>query len=94
MVLRVLAWPQHGDQKINANLVTSIGLGIWEKSWGWGGEQIVMREQIAEKVRQMMGNEFLRSQAMHIREEARNRIELHRSSKKGLTELIKMWKKE
>ncbi|XP_044480129.1 UDP-glycosyltransferase 708G1-like [Mangifera indica] len=92
--VRVLAWPQHGDQKINANLVTSIGLGIWEKSWGWGGEQIVMREQIAEKVRQMMGNEFLRSQAMRIREEAGNRIELHRSSKKGLTELIKMWKKE
>ncbi|KAJ0100386.1 hypothetical protein Patl1_21827 [Pistacia atlantica] len=92
--VHVLAWPQHGDQKINADLVERIGLGTWEKSWSWGGGEIVMREQIAEKIKEVMGNKLLRSQAMRIREEARNGIELGRGSKKGLTELIKMLKKE
>ncbi|KAJ0043357.1 hypothetical protein Pint_19141 [Pistacia integerrima] len=92
--VHVLAWPQHGDQKINADLVERIGLGTWEKSWSWGGGEIVMREQIAEKIKEVMGNKLLRSQAMRIREEARNGIELGGGSKKGLTELIKMLKKE
>lgn len=41
-----------------------------------------------------MGNELLRSQAMHIREEARKGTEPGRSSKKGLTELFEMWMRE
>ncbi|KAJ4707375.1 Glycosyltransferase [Melia azedarach] len=61
--VRVLAWPQHGDQKINADLVERFGMGIWPKSWGWGGEVIVKGGQIAEKVREVMRNELLKMQA-------------------------------
>lgn len=90
--MRVLAWPQHGDQKINADVVERIGMGIWAQSWGWGGEAIINGEQIAENIREMMGNDLLRIQAMCIREEARTAIEQGGSLKKRLTELIEMWK--
>ncbi|KAK3199431.1 hypothetical protein Dsin_022846 [Dipteronia sinensis] len=74
--VRVLAWPQHGDQKINASLVERIGLGIWESSWGWGGKDIVKGQQIAEKVSELMGNELLRMKAVSVREKARAGMEL------------------
>lgn len=27
--VQVLAWPQHGDQKINTDVVERTGMGIW-----------------------------------------------------------------
>lgn len=92
--VRVLAWPQHGDQKINADLVERFGMGIWPKSWGWGGEVIVKGGQIAEKVREVMRNELLKMQARSIGEETRTGMEPGGRSKKGLTELTETWKKE
>ncbi|KAI9185073.1 hypothetical protein LWI28_003895 [Acer negundo] len=93
--VRVLAWPQHGDQKINASLVESIGLGIWESSWGWGGEDIVKGQQIAEKISELMGNELLRMKAVSVREKARAGMELGETSvkMKALAKLIETWKK-
>ncbi|KAH9676670.1 glycosyltransferase [Citrus sinensis] len=88
----ILAWPQHGDQKINADVVERTGMGIWVQSWGWGGEAIMKGEQIAENISEMMGNELLRIQEMRIREEARTAIEQGGSLKKRLTELVEMWK--
>lgn len=32
----MLAWPQHGDQKINAELVEKAGLGLWAREVGEG----------------------------------------------------------
>ncbi|KAH9740267.1 UDP-glucose:2-hydroxyflavanone C-glucosyltransferase [Citrus sinensis] len=90
--VQVLAWPQHGDQKINADVVERTGMGIWVQSWGWGGEAIMKGEQIAENISEMMGNELLRIQEMRIREEARTAIEQGGSLKKRLTELVEMWK--
>ncbi|KAK3199440.1 hypothetical protein Dsin_022855 [Dipteronia sinensis] len=94
--VRVLAWPQHGDQKINASLVERIGLGIWESSWGWGGKDIVKGQQIAEKVSELMGNELLRMKAVSVREKARAGMELGGTSEKmkALAKLIETWQKD
>lgn len=91
--VRILAWPQHGDQKINADLVERIGLGMWVKSWGWGEEDMLVKaEDIAERVREIMGNDSLRLQALHIKEEARVAVVDGGSSTKTLTALIETWK--
>ncbi|GFY82947.1 UDP-Glycosyltransferase superfamily protein [Actinidia rufa] len=90
----VLAWPQHGDQKMNAFVVERIGLGMWVEDWGWGGgERVVRSGKIGEKVREMMGNELLREQAGKVKEEARRAVGDGGSSKKGLIELIEIWNK-
>lgn len=89
----VLSWPQHGDQKINANLVERIGLGMWVKSWGWGGDGVVVKaEEIAERVGELMGNALLRLKATHLREEARMAVIEGGSSYKTFTDLIETWK--
>ncbi|KAJ6402512.1 hypothetical protein OIU84_014585 [Salix udensis] len=91
--VRILAWPQHGDQKVNADIVERIGLGTWVKSWGWGQETVVNRAEIAEKIREIMGNESLRIQALGIKEEARKAVGSGGSSNEGLSELINIWRK-
>ncbi|XP_011004652.1 PREDICTED: UDP-glycosyltransferase 88A1-like [Populus euphratica] len=91
--VKILAWPQHGDQKVNADIVERIGLGTWVKSWGWGGEMIVNRAEIAEKIGEIMGNESLSVQALGIKEEARKTVGVGGFSNKGLSELINMWRK-
>ncbi|KAM1130529.1 hypothetical protein ACFX1X_045689 [Malus domestica] len=41
-----------------------IGLGMWDKSWGWGDREMVVKtEDIAHTVSEMMGNELLKLQA-------------------------------
>ncbi|XAR51695.1 hypothetical protein NMG60_11006401 [Bertholletia excelsa] len=80
----VLAWPQHGDQKVNAEVVEKAGLGVWVREWGWGGEKLVKGEEIAEKISEMMGNEKLKNAARRIGEEARNAWESGGSSETGL----------
>ncbi|KVI02479.1 UDP-glucuronosyl/UDP-glucosyltransferase [Cynara cardunculus var. scolymus] len=45
----VVAWPQLGDQMVNAGVVETAGLGIWEKGWGWLGVKLVKGEEIAER---------------------------------------------
>ncbi|KAG6779340.1 hypothetical protein D5086_008726 [Populus alba] len=91
--VKILAWPQHGDQKVNADIVERIGLGTWVKSWGWGEEMTVNRAEIAEKIGEIMGNESLRIQALGIKEEARKTVGVGGYSNKGLSALINMWRK-
>ncbi|GMN32631.1 hypothetical protein TIFTF001_049794 [Ficus carica] len=89
----MLLWPQHGDQKINADLVERIGVGMWAKSWGWGGEAMVVKgEEIAEKVGEMMGNGILRLRAAEVRNDARMAVREGGSSYKRLANLIESWK--
>ncbi|KAK9924989.1 hypothetical protein M0R45_033330 [Rubus argutus] len=47
-------WPQHGDQSVNAEIVDKAGLGIWERKWGWGLEELVGEE--ARKATGLDGN--------------------------------------
>ncbi|KAB5560979.1 hypothetical protein DKX38_005936 [Salix brachista] len=75
------------------DIVERIGLGTWVKSWGWGQETVVNRAEIAEKIREIMGNESLRIQALGIKEEARKAVGGGGSSNKGLSELINIWRK-
>ncbi|KAF6147672.1 hypothetical protein GIB67_003003 [Kingdonia uniflora] len=68
----MLAWPQGGDQKINANVVESRGLGLWVESWGWGGGELVKAEEIGTKIRELMINERFKIEAAHVKEKANN----------------------
>ncbi|KAG5624197.1 hypothetical protein H5410_009415 [Solanum commersonii] len=43
-----MAWPQHGDQKLNAEVVEKAGLGRWVEEWGWGEENLVNGGEITE----------------------------------------------
>ncbi|KAK6936778.1 UDP-glucuronosyl/UDP-glucosyltransferase [Dillenia turbinata] len=52
----MLAWPLHGDQRVNAEVVEKAGLGIWERGWGWNGEKLVKAEEIGKKVKEIMSN--------------------------------------
>ncbi|KAJ7953881.1 Glycosyltransferase [Quillaja saponaria] len=67
----ILAWPQNGDQKINAEVVVTNGLGMLMKNWGWGGEIFVKGEEIGEAIKELMGNELLKMKAAELKEEAR-----------------------
>ncbi|KAI5665692.1 hypothetical protein M9H77_15545 [Catharanthus roseus] len=67
----ILAWPQHGDQKMNAEAVENAGLGLWIRSWGWAGEKLVKRDEIRDKLTEMMTDSRLRYNTKRLKEEAR-----------------------
>lgn len=69
----VLAWPRHGDQRVNAEVVRRCGLGIWEEEWSWEGENGVVRgEAIARCVRRLMDDEGVRASAARVGVAARS----------------------
>lgn len=84
----LLAWPQHGDQRVNAEVVEKAGLGIWEKDWGWGVERLVKGEEIGRKIGELMENEKLRDRARKVGEEARKARGTDGSSDKVLMGVI------
>nr|GEU34552.1 UDP-glycosyltransferase 13-like [Tanacetum cinerariifolium] len=84
----LLAWPQIGDQKVNAGVVEAAGLGVWDKSWGWLGERLVKGEEIAKMVKTVMCDENLRENARKIGEEGMNATKVGGSSYKVLTEIV------
>ncbi|KAK3026215.1 hypothetical protein RJ639_040500 [Escallonia herrerae] len=86
----VLAWPQAGDQKINAGVLEKAGLGLWVRDWGKGGERLVKGEEIGDKVIELMGNEKLRAKARKVGEEARKAGMAGGGSDKALMEVIEM----
>ncbi|KAJ7953880.1 Glycosyltransferase [Quillaja saponaria] len=90
----ILAWPLHGDQMINAEVVETIGLGMWVRSWGWVGETVVKGAQIEEAIKEMMGNESLRLKAAELKEAGRKAIGIGGSSEVTLNRLIDEWKKK
>ncbi|KAK6155048.1 hypothetical protein DH2020_009296 [Rehmannia glutinosa] len=87
----VLAWPQHGDQKMNAEIVEKVGLGIWMKEWGWGGETLVAGKEIGRLVAQIMGDLNIKKKAKIVREKAREACEIGGSSEKVFSDFIKMF---
>ncbi|KAF6160641.1 hypothetical protein GIB67_019581 [Kingdonia uniflora] len=66
----MLAWPQGSDQRINATVVESRGLGLWVKSWGWSWEEVVKAEEIGNKIRELMIDERFKIRTVHVKEEA------------------------
>ncbi|KAF5203105.1 Udp-glycosyltransferase [Thalictrum thalictroides] len=85
--VRMLAWPQHGDQMINADVVRKSGLGMWVESWIGGN--LVKGEEIGEKIKELMEDEGLRLKTTHVREEARKAVGIGGSSEVGLLKLRK-----
>ncbi|KAK6129204.1 hypothetical protein DH2020_037034 [Rehmannia glutinosa] len=88
----ILAWPQHGDQCVNAEVVEKVGLGLWARGWGWGGEKLVGENEIAEKIRELMVNKSLRARAKEVKEKARQAREINGSSEglvQGLIDSLK-----
>ena len=63
--------PQNGDQKINAEVVESSGLGMWIKDWGWGGKDVLKGEEIGKAIEEMMGDEDLKTNAAKVKQAAR-----------------------
>ncbi|EPS71762.1 hypothetical protein M569_02997, partial [Genlisea aurea] len=67
----ILAWPQHGDQRINADVVEKGGLGIWPEEWGWLGQKLVKRDEISNMISKLMGeNEGCIEKAQLVKEKA------------------------
>ncbi|KAK4712406.1 hypothetical protein R3W88_006919 [Solanum pinnatisectum] len=84
----MMAWPQHGDQKLNAEVVEKVGLGRWVEEWGWGEENLVNGGEIAEMVKNLMGDVNMKVNAMKVREQARKAKEIGGSSEKRLRKFI------
>ncbi|XP_021770879.1 UDP-glycosyltransferase 708C2-like [Chenopodium quinoa] len=84
----LLAWPLHGDQRVNAGEVEKAGLGIWERSWGWIGERLVKGDEIAMKIQEMMTSEKLRASATRVWDEATKAWEKNGSSRKMFETII------
>ncbi|KAG6405846.1 hypothetical protein SASPL_133440 [Salvia splendens] len=67
-----LAWPTHGDQRVNTEVVERARLGVWEREWGWeaGGGRLIGREEIADKLKALMvDSKEVKEKAWRAREE-------------------------
>ncbi|XP_030446042.2 UDP-glycosyltransferase 13-like [Syzygium oleosum] len=84
----VLAWPQNGDQRLNAKVVEDAGLGLWERNWDWGVGGIVKGDEIERKIVELMTDEKLRERAKKVREEARKAVESGGSSDRVIGDVI------
>ncbi|KAG6405845.1 hypothetical protein SASPL_133439 [Salvia splendens] len=87
----VLAWPQHGDQMMNAEAVEKTDLGIWMKEWNSRGEEVVDRDEIGRVVRQTMEDLDINKAAMIARERAREAYEIGGSSQKAFDKVMQMF---
>ncbi|KAF8029552.1 hypothetical protein BT93_E2081 [Corymbia citriodora subsp. variegata] len=84
----MLAWPQHGDQRLNAQVMEDAGLGLWERNWDWGPNSIVKGEDIEKKIVELMTDEKLRGRAKKVRDEARKAVGRGGSSDMVIRELV------
>ncbi|KAF8015249.1 hypothetical protein BT93_H0909 [Corymbia citriodora subsp. variegata] len=84
----MLAWPQHGDQRLNAQVMEDAGLGLWERNWDWGPNSIVKGEDIEKKIVELMTDEKLRGRAKKVRDEARKAVGRGGTSDVVIRELV------
>ncbi|KAK7362417.1 hypothetical protein VNO77_04528 [Canavalia gladiata] len=89
----IMAWPQHGDQKINAGVVEMSGWGMWNKDWDWAGEGVVKGDEIGEAIKEMMKNESLKIKASQLKEAGRKATSVGGDCEVALKKLIQEWKK-
>lgn len=92
----ILAWPQGGDQMINATVVQHSKIGRWDKGWQGGegiGGVVVKGEEIAELVREFMKDEEVKEGARRMKEAALRAAGDGGSSRLGLVQqLVEKWK--
>nr|CAB3470338.1 unnamed protein product [Digitaria exilis] len=85
----LLAWPRGGDHRVNATVVVSGGVGVWMEHWSWDGEdRLVTREEIGEKVKEVMSDATVRARAARIGEEAAKAVAEGGTSYRSLEEFI------
>ncbi|XP_027348668.1 UDP-glycosyltransferase 13-like [Abrus precatorius] len=89
----ILAWPQNGDQRINAGVVEMSGLGVWKKDWDWAGEGVVKGEQIGEAIKDMMKDESLKIKAAQVKEARRKAMAVGGDCEVSLERLFEEWRK-
>ncbi|KAL6607055.1 hypothetical protein ACP70R_042708 [Stipagrostis hirtigluma subsp. patula] len=84
----VLAWPRFGDQRVNAGVVARGGLGAWVERWSWEGEDgVVSGDEIAEKIKAVMGDEAVAKKAAKVGEAAAAATAEGGSSYRSLAEI-------
>ncbi|WRX22345.1 UDP-glucuronosyl/UDP-glucosyltransferase - like 10, partial [Theobroma cacao] len=88
----MLAWPQHGDQRANAEVLVKAGLGIWNRTWGWGGQRLVKTDGNQKRISELMTDVKLKSRAKKVGEEARQATGNGGSSIKTTMEVIESLK--
>lgn len=86
--VKILAWPQHGDQMINAEVVRDSGLGIWVENWGTDQTVLVKGDEIGKRVREFMGSDSLRLRAKEIGDVARKAVDVGGTREKTLEKFI------
>ncbi|KAB2610339.1 anthocyanidin 3-O-glucosyltransferase 2-like [Pyrus ussuriensis x Pyrus communis] len=84
----VLAWPQHGDQSVNAEVVEKAWLEIWERSWGCGVGGVVGGEEIGRKIVELMEDKKLRGLARKVGEDAKKATAIGGKSEKVLNQVL------
>ncbi|CAL5043238.1 unnamed protein product [Urochloa decumbens] len=85
----LLAWPRMGDQRVNATVVVSGGVGAWAEHWSWDGEdELVTGEEIGEKVKEVMSDEVVRARAARTVEEAAKAVAEGGTSYRSLEEFV------
>ncbi|KAF7129268.1 hypothetical protein RHSIM_Rhsim10G0043300 [Rhododendron simsii] len=86
-----LCWPYFADQFFNQSYICDVwkvGLGFKKDEGG-----IIRREEIKDKVEQLLANEALKSRALHLKEVTAKTVQEGGTSSNNLNNLIK-WMKE
>ncbi|XP_027361052.1 UDP-glycosyltransferase 13-like [Abrus precatorius] len=89
----IMGWPQIGDQKVNAEVVSKGGWGMWKREWGWEGERLVKGEEVGEAIKELMSDESLVIKAEQVKEAARKAISVGGGCLVTLRTLTQEWKK-
>nr|KYP33872.1 Anthocyanidin 5,3-O-glucosyltransferase [Cajanus cajan] len=89
----IMTWPHHGDQKITSEAVRMSGVGIWPQEWGWGTQEVVKAKEIANRIKELMGNESFRVKVAEMKEAARRAAGVGGSCEAIVQRQIEEWKK-
>ncbi|CAD6336890.1 unnamed protein product [Miscanthus lutarioriparius] len=85
----LLPWPRGGDQRVNATVVVSGGVGVWMEHWSWDGEDwLVTGEEIGNKVKEVMSDAAIRARAMRTGEEAAKAVAEGGTSYRSMQQFI------
>ncbi|KAE8767817.1 Anthocyanidin 5,3-O-glucosyltransferase [Hordeum vulgare] len=86
----MLAWPTLGDQRLISTVIRSGGFGLWVEHWSWdGGEDSLVRgAEIAEKVKEVMGDEAISAKAKEISQAAAKAVAEGGSSYRSMQEFL------
>ncbi|KAL2334386.1 hypothetical protein Fmac_015599 [Flemingia macrophylla] len=89
----IMTWPQGGDQKITSEVVRISGVGVWPQEWGWGSQDVVKGNEIANRIKEVMTNESFRVKAAEMKKAAREAAGVGGSCEVIVKKLIEEWKR-